>query len=55
MNYSKSKLSGFDQNDVCFQEGLKEFKEGNWELQVDRLHLPDGETQSDLLDFLENL
>ena len=55
VNYSKSKLGGFDQNDVYFQEGLKEFKEGNWELQVDRLHLPDGETQSDLLDFLKNL
>ena len=55
VNYSKSKLGGFDQNDVYFQEGLKEFKEGNWDLQVDRLHLPDGETQSDLLDFLENL
>ena len=55
VNYSKSKLGGFDQNDVYFQEGLKGFKEGNWELQVDRLHLPDGETQSDLLDFLKNL
>ena len=55
VNYSKSKLGGFDQNDVYFQEGLKEFKEGNWDLQVDRLHLPDGETQSDLLDFLKNL
>ncbi len=55
VNYSKSKLGGFDQNDVYFQEGLKGFKEGNWDLQVDRLHLPDGETQSDLLDFLENL
>ena len=55
VNYSKSKLGGFDQNDVYFQEGLKEFKEGNWDLQVDRLHLPDGETQSDLLNFLKNL
>ena len=55
VNYSKSKLGLFDQNDVYFQEGLKEFKEGNWDLQVDRLHLPDGETQSDLLDFLRNL
>ena len=55
VNYSKSKLGGFDQNNVYFQEGLKKFKEGNWDLQVDRLHLPDGETQSDLLDFLKNL
>ena len=55
VNYSKSKLGGFDQNDVHFKEGLNEFKEGNWDLQVDRLHLPDGETQSDLLDFLKNL
>ena len=55
VNYSKSKLGGFDQNDVYFQEGLKGFKEGNWDLQVDRLHLPDGETQSDLLNFLKNL
>ena len=55
VNYSKSKLGGFDQNDVYFQKGLKEFKEGNWDLQVDRLHLPDGETQSDLLNFLKNL
>ena len=55
VNYSKSKLGIFDQNNVHFKEGLKEFKESNWDLQVDRLHLPDGETQSDLLDFLENL
>ena len=52
VNYSKSRLGGFDQNDVHFKEGLNEFKEGNWDLQVDRLHLPDREIQSDLLDFL---
>ncbi|MBU26131.1 MAG: adenylate/guanylate cyclase domain-containing protein [Gammaproteobacteria bacterium] len=55
VNYSKSKLGRFDQKDVHFKQGLKEFKDGNWDLKVDRLHLPNEETRLDLLDFLNNL
>ena len=55
VNFSKNKLDSLDKEDMYFKEGLEEFKEDSWDLKVDRLHLPDEETQSDLLKFLNNL
>ena len=55
VNFSKNKLDSLDKEDMYFKEGLEEFKEDSWGLKVDRLHLPDEESQSDLLNFLNNL
>ena len=55
VNYSKSKLGGFDAKDAYLKQGLAEFNEGDWDLKVDRLHLPNEKTRSDLLGFLNDL
>ena len=55
VNYSKSKLGGFDAEDAYLKHGLEEFNEGDWDLKVDRLHLPNEKTRSDLLEFLNDL
>jgi len=55
VNFSKNKIDSLDKEDMYFKEGLEEFKEDSWDLKVDRLHLPDEESQSDLLNFLNNL
>lgn len=55
VNFSKNKLDSLDKEDMYFKKGLEEFKEDSWDLKVDRLHLPDEESQSDLLNFLNNL
>ena len=55
VNFSKNKLDGLDKEDMYLKEGLEEFKEDSWDLKVDRLHLPDEETQTNLLNFLNNL
>ncbi|MDC3348286.1 hypothetical protein OAV60_03060 [Paracoccaceae bacterium] len=53
-NYSKNKINIFDKEDASFKEGLRKFKDGSWELKVDRLHLPDKMKKSDLINFLTN-
>ena len=55
VTYSKYKIGDFDQKEAYFKQGLEEFKEGDWDLKVDRLHLPSEKTQSDLLKFLKDL
>ena len=55
VNFSKKKLDSFDGEDMYLKQGLEEFKEDSWDPKVDRLHLPDEKTQSELLSFLNNL
>ncbi|HBX25836.1 MAG TPA: adenylate/guanylate cyclase domain-containing protein [Gammaproteobacteria bacterium] len=55
VTYSKYKIGDLDEKEAYFKQGLEEFKEGDWDLKVDRLHLPSEKTQSDLLKFLKDL
>tara|TARA_Y100000588_G_scaffold359127_1_gene417885 strand:+ start:752 stop:2650 length:1899 start_codon:yes stop_codon:yes gene_type:complete len=55
VNFSKNKLDNFDKNSSDFQKGFEEFNDGDWPSKIERLHIPDDKTRSELTEFAESL